>query len=515
MASGSHDIALVTSSDTGTPAYGHRAGWSPQTLEDFGDGGAFPEIHIAQYPLKMGLKTSSVNRKSNALSLRVGKDGQAKYDDIARLGHSKERVIQSTYTDMIPLRQRVNVGELSLERPSEDVVKETKDRTASAIADILNNKLNAGKPKTKTNRDEPTYIRYTPSSIMGEAANSQKIIKIVDLPADPLAPFKFKATKVPGRPPSPPPPILRSPPRKLTAQDQEDWYIPPAVSNWKNPKGFTIDIDKRLVAAGRGLEDNQINDNFAKVSEALYVADKEAREHISQRAEMRKQLAEKENALREEKLRQLAQQARQERSSSPSFSPPRNPRDRARSRTLSPRSDNEDSIVRERKRARYEKVKEAEKELRMSKMGRGRRVNEMARDQNRDISERVALGVAKPSKLSGEAQFDSRLFGNAASSANNFNEDQFYDKPLFAAQEVLNNIYRPTASNDPDGEKEDIINRFSAEKRFDSLGKATHGFEGADTVQPREGPVIFEKDNSDNILPVEVQDNETYGLSKK
>lgn len=37
--------------------------------------------------------------------------------------------------------------------------------------------------------------------------------------------------------------------------------------------GYTIPLDKRLAADGRGLQETQINDNFAKLSEALYVAE--------------------------------------------------------------------------------------------------------------------------------------------------------------------------------------------------------------------------------------------------
>lgn len=36
------------------PAYLHRQGFVPRSQDDFGDGGAFPEVHIAQYPLHMG-----------------------------------------------------------------------------------------------------------------------------------------------------------------------------------------------------------------------------------------------------------------------------------------------------------------------------------------------------------------------------------------------------------------------------------------------------------------------------
>lgn len=38
------------------PSYGQRKGWQPTSQEHFGDGGAYPECHIAQYPLEMGRK---------------------------------------------------------------------------------------------------------------------------------------------------------------------------------------------------------------------------------------------------------------------------------------------------------------------------------------------------------------------------------------------------------------------------------------------------------------------------
>jgi SNW domain-containing protein 1 len=46
------------------PPYGQRDGWKPRTQEDFGSGGAFPEIHIAQYPLDMG-RSSTVSTLLN------------------------------------------------------------------------------------------------------------------------------------------------------------------------------------------------------------------------------------------------------------------------------------------------------------------------------------------------------------------------------------------------------------------------------------------------------------------
>jgi SNW domain-containing protein 1 len=46
---------------------------------------------------------------------------------------------------------------------------------------------------------------------------------------------------------------MRSPPRKLTLQDQLDWKIPPCISNWKNAQGYTIPLEMRLSADGRTL----------------------------------------------------------------------------------------------------------------------------------------------------------------------------------------------------------------------------------------------------------------------
>ena len=40
-------------------------------------------------------------------------------------------------------------------------------------------------------------------------------------PVDPMEPPKFKHKRVPRGPPSPPVPVMHSPPRKITAKDQQ------------------------------------------------------------------------------------------------------------------------------------------------------------------------------------------------------------------------------------------------------------------------------------------------------
>src|SRR3954465_15978009 len=103
---------------------------------------------------------------------------------------------------------------------------------------------------------------------------------------------------------------MHSPPRKVTAKEQQEWVIPPCISNWKNAKGYTIPLDKRLAADGRGLQEFQINDNFAKLSESLYIAERTARDEVAKRAEVERRLKLKEKEKKEELLRKLAQEAR-------------------------------------------------------------------------------------------------------------------------------------------------------------------------------------------------------------
>ncbi|KAL8828664.1 MAG: hypothetical protein Q9191_002461 [Dirinaria sp. TL-2023a] len=494
--------ALDEAQRTGPPVYGSRAGWRPRSAEDYGDGGAFPEIPVAQYPLDMGRKASST---SNALAIQVDAEGKVKYEAIARQGHNDKRIVHASFKDLIPLRQRSDIGEVSLDRPSEEEVAAQTEKTKNALATLVSGAVAAQKPKNvkSITRKEPTYVRYTPANQMGDVSKkNDRIMKIVERQQDPMEPPKFKHKKIPRGPPSPPPPVMHSPPRKLTAEDQEAWKIPPPVSNWKNPKGYTVPLDKRLAADGRGLQDVTINDKFAQFAEALFTADRHAREEVKQRAAMQQKLAEKERMEKEEQLRILAQSAREEhwrtsrrrsrgrRSYSGSVS---------RASSASRRSQSDDEAAREREQKRRERRQEHEKQLRQSKMGAERRIQMLAREQNRDISEKVALGLAKPTRSS-ETMYDSRLFNQTSGFDTGFNEDQAYDKPLFAAQDAISSVYRPSVHMDDDADEEAggaEYDKIQRSNRFEVLGKAKEGFKGAAEAETREGPVQFEKDAAD------------------
>ncbi|KAJ3506724.1 hypothetical protein NM208_g16041 [Fusarium decemcellulare] len=131
-------------------------------------------------------------------------------------------------------------------------------------------------------------------------------------------------------------------------------------------------------------------------------------------------------------------------------------------------------------------------------MGAERRAQVMAREQGRDISEKIALGVVKPTAASSSSMYDSRLFNQSSGFDSGINEDNPYDKPLFAAQDAISSIYRPRANMDDDdaeaGDQE--MAKIQKASRFgEALGKGT--FKGAAEVEAREGPVQFEKDAGD------------------
>ena len=110
-----------------------------------------------------------------------------------------------------------------------------------------------------------------------EGFNKQRVARVDSVQLDPLAPPMHKHRKLPRGQGSPPPPLLRSPPRKLTAQDMADWKIPPSISNWKNTRGYTIPIHMRLAADGRSLQHNTINESFADIIDSLYIAERQSK----------------------------------------------------------------------------------------------------------------------------------------------------------------------------------------------------------------------------------------------
>ena len=135
---------------------------------------------------------------------------------------------------------------------------------------------------------------------------------MVEVQKDPMVPPRFKVNRtLPPRPPSPTVPVMHSPPRAITEQERAEWKIPPCVSNWRNRQGHIIPLHMRQVA--NIPEGTVVNDRFAKLSESLFVCERAARAALEERRCLERKVAHKNREAQEEKLRQLARQARQDR----------------------------------------------------------------------------------------------------------------------------------------------------------------------------------------------------------
>jgi SNW domain-containing protein 1 len=171
------------------PLYGNRDSWMPRNVSDFGDGGAFPEIHMAQYPMDMGRKDQA-GQKSNALAIQLDAEGKIKYDAIARQGHGKDKHVYSKFTDLLPA-EITNEDDPSLHKPTDDEIADITEKTRQALERITNAKVEAALPVRAAERTGPAqFIRYTPAQ-QGDEFNSgakQRIIRMVEVQKDPMEP---------------------------------------------------------------------------------------------------------------------------------------------------------------------------------------------------------------------------------------------------------------------------------------------------------------------------------------
>lgn len=536
------------------PPYLQRQSFIPYNQSDFGDGGAFPEIHVVQYPLDMGRPGA---KSTAVVSVDVDETGEVRYDAIVKQGANQKKKVQTSLDDV--KEKKGDTDKISL--PTSEEEAETTQRTQMALQMLLQGKIAKAARGTqgnmdtnKQNKDEPQYIRYTPNPDAPgyNPAAKQRVIRMVEAQVDPMEPPKHKIKKVPRGGGSPPVPVLHSPPRKLTVADQQAWKIPPCVSNWKNARGYTIPLDKRLAADGRGLQDITINNKFASLSESMYIAERKAAEDLRMRNQIRKKMAMKEKEDKEKELREMASRARMERAGvlsgsnvaenePPSYYQRTQPADgeveaqsidrgrhedryssddEERSYDRDKRRDSFDSshyrdegenederIARvQREKLRNERRKERERELRLDNMKGTMRKNKIDRDDNRDVSEKIALGMHKGSgKLSGEAVYDARLFNQSSGMDSGFGaEDEYntYSKPLFDRQEA-SSIYRPKRDDgdmfgdvDKQMEKLQDTSRFKADKGF-------RGAEGGMRAGGRTEPVQFEKMAKDDPFGID------------
>ncbi|CUS20798.1 LAQU0S01e14884g1_1 [Lachancea quebecensis] len=383
-----------------------------------------------------------------------------------------------TFESFLPLRHKY--PDLTIPPVSPSDIQKTYERTKAVFDKILAQKLQPqGTGAVGTaNQSSIKTIEYQPPDQNSEVRH----LKIVDQQLDPLQPKLFKTKKVVAPSTDEPfAPVLRKSDDatpQLTKDERDKWNIPSAISSWKNPNGYTINLDRRIASDGRyskeSLGPHEINEGHMKLSEALDAAERKAREEVSIRADAKRMLAEQDVREKEEKLRMIAIRAREDHKKD------------AHSRSDVRASD---MAAIQRQGDQRERLNQIRKDLQRSKMSTAERLRALAAGQGREVSDKVILGAAAASDTA-DIQYDSRLFTKAAKARGQLSSDQVYDNPLFV-QEGINTMYRPNFSRSTDIQAQDAAGTIESKVQF----------ELANGKRDREGPVEFT--NAENTEQLE------------
>lgn len=277
------------------------------------------------------------------------------------------------------------VSPSELQKADDLEVAETTHRTRECLERLIQKRVKAAPPAAKAQGEAASRF----FALSDESTGRVRAVRVQERQADPLDPSRFKARKLARPPPEPQAPVLRSPPRRLTAAEQAAWRVPPSISNWKNPKGFTIPLDKRSACDGRLLKEHTAGDRFAAFAESLGEAEAAAREELERRSAFSRKQAEREKAEKERYLRELAEKARLEHSA--------------------------------------ERLQ-----------GHGADSQADTTEARRGLAAERAIVFSRSSDASSEFLFDSQLLGRNAGMSSGFQDDDddynVYTRPLFAGK---------------------------------------------------------------------------------
>ena len=401
---------------------------------------------------------------------------------------ARSRKRRKVFTDLVESRRGTSAS--ARLRPSKEEEEETSARTADALANLIGaqvtkDKKNANLVAAKESARSDDFVKYAPSS-QGGRASTERVIRVVEAAIDPLAPPTHRYRKQEKVYEADDTPVLQDAPDPLTKEDQANWTIPASISSWKNPNGFTIPLDKRLAADGKGLVPTQVSDKFASFAESLMVAEEQARKAVATRTRITASIADKQREEENERLRLAAAEARD---ASRAMAPPRFVDVQTEEASVHERRDEDaesvataidDARAGRAERDRRRKQVKREVELELKKAAAGHKTSS-TRAAEREVSERVALGQAVAAGGAQNATFDARLFDQSEGTSAGFgasDEYNVYSKPLFDRNKKA---YRPSSKVGKSADSELA--------KYRGMGaEAGSGGGGGD------GPVQFEKE---------------------
>lgn len=105
------------------PRYLARNGFLPRSAVHFADGGAFPEIHVAQYPPGLGLNKTGANAKGSltgaVTTVTVNASGDTNHDSIITERIGRDKIVHTKHADVVPKPNNVSRTLLLFANPTQ------------------------------------------------------------------------------------------------------------------------------------------------------------------------------------------------------------------------------------------------------------------------------------------------------------------------------------------------------------------------------------------------------------
>jgi SNW domain-containing protein 1 len=214
---------------------------------EFGDGGAFPEIRSLQYPLGMGLPSSS------SIPMKPGAPQPSPQTSFA----------------LTAVPQPLTSQEL------EEREATTRQKLAMVVAE---------KTGATSTRPKESVVEYQPQ------LGTTRVLKVVEKDVDPIAISRIRVKKDQRAPVGDPEPIVRSPTKKSEAIPTLPGFggsaadastLPAAVSNWKNTRSLVISLEQRKLAEGKTVA-QPISERHFELDDALRSRTAEIKANLAQ-----------------------------------------------------------------------------------------------------------------------------------------------------------------------------------------------------------------------------------------
>lgn len=195
-----------------------------------------------------------------------------------------------------------------LARPSQNF----RDANIQATKEVIDQLIEAAEQQQE--KSKPPSNSSFQSAYTAKGSHHQHTLEITQQQNDPLEPLRhrfrkelpFEEGNLVLATPETKAPIMRAPPAKLSAVEKEQWKIPSSISNWKNERGYMIDLNARSAASVPLKASN--DEKNEELGRALMEAEQDLkRERNEEEAKMRRQ-SELRKKLLEQKGRRRARE---------------------------------------------------------------------------------------------------------------------------------------------------------------------------------------------------------------